>query len=416
MIDYIKRNMEDAFLHASAEYPALLLTGPRQTGKTTMLTRLMETESFAGNRRNRTYVSLDDYDALTLALGDPVLFFQTYKPPLLIDEVQYAPGLFAGIKRFIDKGAKPGDFWMTGSQLFRLMKGVQESLAGRLALFHMSPLSQQEIFPCYKPGAFKPDYDLLLARQKKTAPLTASAIYGRIFQGSMPALISGKFTDRERYYSGYVQTYLERDIRDIAPGIDFLKFTDFIRAAAARAAQLVNYKHIADDADMNQETAKSWLRLLEALGIIFFIRPYHHNTLKRMIKTPKLFFYDTGLAVFLTRWNSGETLMNGAMNSAFLENYVAAEILKGYENSGKDPALYFYRDRDSKEIDLLMEGDGMLLPLEIKKTSSPAKGMIGSFTALEKPHLRRGPGALICLTERLSAFNRENIIVPVGLL
>ena len=411
MTEYLKRSMGDTFLKASAEYPALLLTGPRQTGKTTLLARLIKAEG-----RSRTYVSLDDYDVLTLALGDPVLFFQTYKPPIFIDEVQYAPGLFSGIKRLIDKGAKAGDFWMTGSQLFRLMKGVQESLAGRLALFHLSPMSQQEIYPCFKPGPFQPEYSLLLARQKKTPVLGASSVYERIFRGSMPALISGRFTDRARYYSSYVQTYLERDIRDLAPAIDFLKFTGFLRATAARTAQLVNYKHIADDADMNQETAKTWLRLLEALGVIFYVWPYHHNTLKRMIKTPKLFFYDTGLVAFLTRWNSSETLMNGAMNGAILENYVVAEIQKGYENSGTDPALYFYRDKDSKEIDLLLEEDGMLHPLEIKKTSSPVKSMIASFTALERAPLCRGKGALICLAEHLGAFDKENFIVPVSLL
>jgi len=411
MTEYINRHLKNAFLRASAEYPALLLTGPRQTGKTTMLTRLMEAED-----HKRTYVSLDNYDALTIASGDPVMFFQTYKPPLLIDEIQYAPGLFREIKRLIDKGAAPGDFWMTGSQLFKMMKGVQESLAGRLAMFHLSPLSQQEIYSGFEPGVYKSDYQLLLSRQEKTAPLTALDIYERIFRGSMPALLSEKFTDQELYYSSYVKTYLERDIRDIAPGIDFLKFTDFIRAVAARTAQLVNYKHIADDAGMNQEIAKGWLQLLETLGIVFFVRPYHHNILKRMIKTPKLYFYDTGLAAFLTKWNSPETLMNGAMNGAFLENYVISEIVKGYENSGKEAALYFYRDKDAKEIDLLLERDGSLEPLEIKKTASPSKGMIASFAALENLPLRRGAGALICLTEHLGAFDRENLIVPVGLV
>ncbi len=232
----------------------------------------------------------------------------------------------------------------------------------------------------------------------------------------MPALISGKFTNRQLYYSSYVKTYLERDVRDIAPGIDFLKFTAFIKAAAARTAQLINYKHIADDAEINQETAKSWLQLLETLGVIFFVRPYHHNVLKRMIKTPKLFFYDTGLPVYLTKWNSPQTLMNGAMNGAILENYCVSEIVKGYENTGKDLSLYFYRNKDSKEIDLLLERDGALEPIEIKKTASPAKGMISSFTALEKPPLRRGKGAIICLAEHLGAFDKDNLIVPVGLL
>ena len=411
MRKYIKRNMEEAFLKAAAEYPALLLTGPRQTGKTTMLTRLMETEG-----RKRTFVSLDNYDALTLARGDPVLFFQTYKPPLLIDEVQYAPLLFTGIKQLIDKGARPGDFWMTGSQLFRTMKGVQESLAGRAALFHLSPLSQQEIYPCFRSGVFKLDYKMLVARQKKAAPLSAKAAYERIFRGSMPALVSDRFTDRERYYSSYIQTYLERDIRDLAAGIDFLKFSGFVRAAAARTAQLVNYRHIAEDADINQETAKNWLNLLEDLGIIFFTRPYHHNILKRMIKTPKLYFYDTGLVAFLTQWNSAETLMNGAMNGAILENYALSEIVKSCENSGRDIYFNFYRDRDMKEIDLLLEGDGFLYPLEIKKTSTPVTGMISSFSVLEKKPLRRGQGALICLAEQLGAFDKNNFIVPLGLL
>jgi predicted AAA+ superfamily ATPase len=359
---------------------------------------------------------MDDYDALNLALGDPIMFFQTYKPPLLIDEIQYAPSLFKEIKRLIDKGAKPGDFWMTGSQLFKMMKGVQESLVGRLALFHLSPLSQQEIYPVFKPGAYKNDYRFLLKRQEKTSMLTGLDIYKRIFYGSMPAFVSGKFTDRELYYSSYVKTYLERDVRDIVPGIDFLKFTSFIKSAAARTAQLINYKHIADDAEINQETAKVWFQLLETLGIIFFVRPYHHNVIKRMIKTPKHYFYDTGLVVFLTKWDSPQTLMNGTMNGAILENYCVSEIVKGYENSGKEPSLYFYRDKDSKEVDLLLERDGVLEPIEIKKTASPSKGMISSFTALEKPPLRRGTGAIICLVEHLGAFDKDNLIVPTGLV
>jgi len=411
MIEYINRHLKDAFLRASAEYPALLLTGPRQTGKTTMLKRLMEAE-----KKSRTYVTLDDYDALTVAIGDPAMFFQMYKPPILIDEIQYAPSLFSGIKKLIDRGAKPGDFWMTGSQLFKMMKGVKESLAGRLALFHLSPLSQQEIYSNCEPCVYQNNYQILLNRDEKTAQASPDDIYKRIFNGSMPALISGKFTDRELYYSSYVKTYLERDIRDMAPGIDFLKFTDFIRAAAARTSQLVNYKHIADDASMNQETAKSRLQLLETLGIIFYIHPYHNNVLKRMIKTPKLYFYDTGLAVFLTKWNSSETLMNGAMNGSFMENYIISEIVKSYENSGKEPCLYFYRDKDMKEIDLLLERDGELYPIEIKKTGTPSKGMISSFTVLEKSSFRRGTGALICLTERLSAFDKDNLIVPARLV
>jgi predicted AAA+ superfamily ATPase len=334
---------------------------------------------------------------------------------VLIDEVQYAPGIFREIKRLIDQGAEPGTFWMTGSQLFSMMEGVQESLAGRVALFHLPPLSQQEIYEA-RSRVFEFDYDELLAAQKETPPANSLEIFKRILRGSMPALISGRYSDRERFYSGYIKTYLERDIKDMVGRLDSLKFFGFLRAAAARISQLLNYKSIADDAGIDQETAKNWLRLLEALGIIFFIRPYHNNILNRMVKTPKLYFYDSGLAANLTRWKTAETLMNGAMNGAFLENYCLSEILKGFHNAGQEPSLWFYRDKDQVEIDLLVESDGFLHPVEIKKNASPTPGMIASFKAVEKTSLKRGTGALICLAENLSAFDADNFIVPVRLL
>jgi hypothetical protein len=232
----------------------------------------------------------------------------------------------------------------------------------------------------------------------------------------MPALISGSINDRNVFYSSYLNTYLERDVRELSGTIDSLKFLYFITATAARTAGLVNYKGIADDCDIDQLTAKAWLRILETLGIIFYLHPYSNNVLKRTIKTPKLYFYDTGLVCYLTKWSSAETAMNGAMNGALLENYTVSEIVKSYQNAGMPSYLYYYRDKDNKEIDLLMEGDGTLYPMEIKKTTSPEKRMTDSFTVIEKSPLKRGTGAVLCMAEKLSAFDRENLIVPISLI
>lgn len=407
---YIKRNIEDVFMRLNEQFPAILVTGPRQVGKTTMLKQMVLREG-----RSRTYVSLDDLNERSLAKTDPEMFFQLHRPPVFIDEIQYAPELFTYIKKYVDENHHAGDFWITGSQIFKMMEGVQESLAGRVALMHLSPLSQQEISGTSY-GAFTLNIEKLKARHEVNASVTTPEIFERIFRGGMPALISGSINDRNVFYSSYLNTYLERDVRELSGTIDSLKFLYFITATAARTAGLVNYKGIADDCDIDQLTAKAWLRILETLGIIFYLHPYSNNVLKRTIKTPKLYFYDTGLVCYLTKWSSAETAMNGAMNGALLENYTVSEIVKSYQNAGMPSYLYYYRDKDNKEIDLLMEGDGTLYPMEIKKTTSPEKRMIDSFTVIEKSPLKRGTGAVLCMAEKLSAFDRENLIVPISLI
>ncbi len=407
---YIKRNIEDVFMRLNEQFPAILVTGPRQVGKTTMLKQMVLREG-----RSRTYVSLDDLNERSLAKTDPEMFFQLHRPPVFIDEIQYAPELFTYIKKYVDENHHAGDFWITGSQIFKMMEGVQESLAGRVALMHLSPLSQQEISGTSY-GAFTLNIEKLKARHEVNASVTTPEIFERIFRGGMPALISGSINDRNVFYSSYLNTYLERDVRELSGTIDSLKFLYFITATAARTAGLVNYKGIADDCDIDQLTAKAWLRILETLGIIFYLHPYSNNVLKRTIKTPKLYFYDTGLVCYLTKWSSAETAMNGAMNGALLENYTVSEIVKSYQNAGMPSYLYYYRDKDNKEIDLLMEGDGTLYPMEIKKTTSPEKRMTDSFTVIEKSPLKRGTGAVLCMAEKLSAFDRENLIVPISLI
>lgn len=411
VMKYIKRSMEDVFLNLNKEYGAILITGPRQVGKTTMLQKLMERENIG-----RKYITLDDLNDRALAKSDPGMFFQLNPPPIFIDEVQYAPELFTYIKIHIDKNHNPGDFWLTGSQIFKLMGGVQESLAGRVALLHLSPLSQQELYPAGHSDPFSLDLNVLRKRQENITAVTTPQMFERIFGGGMPALASGQFTDRNRFYSSYISTYLERDVRDLSGAIDSLKFMNFITAVAARSSQLVNYKGIADDCDIDQVTAKKWLHILETLGIIFYLHPYSNNVLKRVIKTPKLYFYDTGLVCYLTRWASAETAEAGAMNGALFENYVVSEILKSYQNFGKDAYLYYYRDKDSKEIDVIMEFDGKVHPMEIKKAATPDSRLTQVFSVVDRGSLTRGTGAVLCMAEKLGGFADGNLIVPVALV
>lgn len=407
---YIKRHLENRITEISKSWPAILLTGPRQSGKTTMLRTLAEQEGMG-----RTYVTLDDLFARDMAKNDPSLFLQIYKPPVLIDEIQYAPELFTYIKIHIDENHTPGDFWLTGSQIFSLMRGVQESLAGRVAILHMSPMSQREIagLPCIP---FVPDLKEMTEEWKKVKSVSTPEMFERIWKGCMPGIVANGYKDRDLYYSSYIATYIERDVRELSEGVDALKFNRFITAVAARTSQLVNYAEIAKDADINQATAKSWMNILETLGIIFTLQPYSNNVLKRAIKTPKVYFYDTGLVCYLTRWSSPEVTESGAMNGALLENFAVSEVMKSYQNDGATPYIYFYRDRDMQEIDLLIERDGKLYPVEIKKTAMPDKRLVNIFNIIDKSPLQRGTGAVLCMADKFSAFDSENLIVPIWMI
>lgn len=408
---YITRHMEKPVMELNEQYPVLLLTGPRQVGKTTMLEHLIEVEG-----KGRKKVSLDDLTLRELAKTDPKMFFQLYQPPLLIDEVQYAPELFPYIKIMVDERHQPGDFWLTGSQLFKMMEGVQESLAGRVALLHLSPLSQSEIMKRPPEPPFSLELPLLSERQNGRQMLNTPEVFQRIHQGGMPALVTGTYSNASIFYSSYIDTYMERDVRRLSNDIDSLKFLRFLRSVAARTSQQVNYKGIADDAEIDQTTAKNWLHVLEALGIIFLLEPYSNNVLKRTVSTPKLYFYDSGIVCYLTRWSSPATAMEGAMSGALLENYTVAEIIKTYQNAGQEPFLYYYRDKDAREIDLILERDGKLFPIEIKKMASPPKKLTKVFDLIDKSPLQRGTGAILCMADQLGAFDQNNLIVPISLI
>jgi uncharacterized protein len=406
---YINRTLEKKFTEVSEEYSCVLLTGPRQVGKSTMLHHLMEGS-------NRTEVSLDDLEERRLAKTDPAMFLRLHPAPVLIDEVQYAPELFSYIKIAVDNGADPGSYWLTGSQAYRLMELAQESLAGRTAILHMSALSQAEIEGVYDTTPFTLNFDELVKRKDKLTSVDANEIFNRIWNGSLPGHRSGKYTDRNVFYSSYIQTYIDRDVATEISGVDKLMFADFIRAAACRSGRMLNYHEIAGDVGVSDETAKRWMKELEKSGVVFFLHPYSNNLLKRTIKTPKMYFFDTGLVAYLTRYSSPEILMNGAINGAILENYVVSEIQKTYLNNAQDCLLHYYRDKNNDEIDLIIESDGLLHPIEIKKSINPPTQIAGAFKILDKASVPRGSGAIVCLRDSLSAIDSDTFIVPVWMI
>jgi len=406
---YIHRSLERVVKQVSEDYSCLLLIGPRQVGKTTMLEHLM-----AGTSRAK--VTLDDVVNRRLAKNDPALFLELHPAPVLIDEVQYAPELFSYIKIKVDEGAAPGSYWLTGSQSFHLMELAQESLAGRAAILHMSSLSQAELYGKTETEPLSLTMDKLREREKDFKSCSPAEMYERIWHGSMPGHVSGRYRDRDVFYSSYIQSYINRDVSDIIPGIDKLLFADFIRAAACRIGQLLNTHDIALDVGVSDNTAKRWLLVLEKSGLIFFLRPYSNNLLKRTVKTPKMYFFDTGLVAYLTRYFSPEILMNGALNGAILENYAVAEIRKSWLNNAKECLLYYYRDKETNEIDMIVETDGELHPLEIKKSVNPGTELTRTFKLLDKASVPRGAGAILCLRDTLSAIDRNTFIVPIWMI
>jgi predicted AAA+ superfamily ATPase len=408
-IKYFPRTLELSLTALGRNFPALMITGPRQVGKTTFLRHL--------SSESRTYVTLDDPAALSLAKEDPALFFQAYRPPLLIDEIQYAPGLLPFIKMEVDKDHEDGAFWLTGSQQFHLMKGVSESLAGRVAVVQLLGLSRREMLGQAEASRpFLPVPEEIAARMRTGGLLTSPELFHQIWRGGFPSLAANPGTDWNLYYASYVQTYLQRDVRDLARVGDEAAFLRFMRAAAARTGQLLNLSDLARDTGISPQTAKTWLSILETSGIVYSLEPWFNNLTKRIVKTPKLYFLDTGLCAYLTKWSSPETLEAGAMSGAILETWILSELLKGYWHTGKSAPFYFYRDKDQKEIDLLIVQDGTVYPLEFKKTASPRRDDVRHFQVLKKLGMPVGPGGLICLAGKSLPLGQDVLSIPVAAL
>ncbi|MCM1287590.1 MAG: ATP-binding protein [Clostridium sp.] len=422
---YIKRSAEDTIARISKMFPVLLVTGPRQVGKTTLLQKLAEEQKGLGV--NRKYVTLDDPDVRYLAKHDPALFMQRYEPPILIDEIQYATELLPYIKMSVDHSKRKGDFWITGSQVFRLMENVSESLAGRVGIINLLGLSDAEIYK--KPSQpFCTDARQLMKRISTIKPRGLNEIYRRIFKGSMPELYADKNVDCETYYRSYVDTYLHRDIRDLTQVADEMQFYNFMTIVAAHTSKPIVYEELASATGISAPTAKKWLSVLVSSHIIALIQPYHNNALKRVVKMPLLHFLDTGLAAYLLKWGNSEALEKGAMSGAFFESYVFSEIYKSYLNAGKEPPIFYYRDKDKKEIDLLIYQNGTLFPIEIKKSASPGKAAIknfhvlepvtrtDTFNDLESLKIEIGTGSVICMSSDLLPIDEKNWYVPAWLI
>ncbi|MDR1264376.1 MAG: ATP-binding protein [Propionibacteriaceae bacterium] len=412
---YIPRAAEAAARRISDSFPVLVVTGARQVGKSTMLQHLAEAD--------RTVVSLDDPNARALARTDPGLFLQRYRPPLLIDEIQYAPQLLPLIKLAVDRSGRDGQFWLTGSQSFHLMRHLSESLAGRAGVLPLLGLSSAEIER--RPSQpFDPDPGKLVARLSQAAKPSLAQLYQRIITGSMPRLWAQPTVDRETYYRSYVATYLQRDIRDLAQVSDETVFLAFMTAVAARTARPLVMEELSRDVGVSAPTVKRWLSLLASSGLIVLVPPYRNNILSRLTKQPLLHLLDTGLAAHLLRWSDPETLERGAMSGQFFESHVFAELYKSFAAAGREPPLFYYRDKDKREIDVLICQDGAIHPLEIKKSAAPGASALKNFRALD-PLAAPGPadlkvdlgaGGVLCLVDDVLPIDAKNSLIPAWLI
>lgn len=370
---YYQRHVEKKILEAKEMFKVLLITGPRQVGKTTTLKHLFK-ETF-------NYVTLDDVTELAIAKEDPKLFFMNHSLPLIIDEVQLAPSLFREIKRIVDNSEVYGQIILTGSQTFHLMEQITETLAGRIGILEFQGLSLREINQDSFDMPFVPSNHFLSSVRKPVS----DDLWTIIHKGSMPELYKKPEMDWQLYYASYVRTYIERDVRSLLNVKNLDTFSKFIISVAARTGNLLNYANISNEIGIDIKTVISWIKVLEASGIILLIKPFTNNALKRTIESPMLYFLDTGLVSYLLKWTTKDTLQNGAMSGAILETYVVSEIVKSFKNKGiNDMPIYFYRDKDKKEIDLIVVNQDKLYPIEIKKTMNPEKSMIKNFGVLKR--------------------------------
>lgn len=409
-MNYIKREIEKKIQKANGFFKAILVTGARQVGKTTMLRHLSE-------GTGRTYVTMDNAMARELAKTDPVLFFQTYKPPILIDEIQKAPELFEQIKIICDESEDTGIVWLTGSQQFQTMKLVRESLAGRVAIFELFSLSQREKYGLSYDRELDFSLETLKSRQAVTEKNDIVKVFRHIWEGGMPRIQNTDDEElRQEYFDSYVDTYLMRDVAEAGGITDFVRFRKFLQACAALCSEMVNYATLSEAAGISIPTAKEWLGILEGLHIVYLLAPYSNNALKRLSKTPKLYFCDTGLCAYLSMWLNPDVLMRGAASGHFYENYVVMELVRNYRYAGQKTNLTYFRDSNAKEIDVFVEENNTIHPLEIKKSANPDRREVRKYDVLDKTELLRGAGGIICMCEEPFPIDPLNSFIPSNLI
>ncbi len=422
MNDYIKRTMEKTVEKMKKSFPVIMITGPRQVGKTTLLSIMAD----KNKNEKINFISLDDLNARALAIEDPELFLRTYEMPLIIDEFQYAPNLLSYIKIIVDKKRLEnlknnnvkcnGLFYLTGSQAFETMENVTESLAGRIAILDMNGLTNREI-ENMEDEVFLPDLEVL-KNKRKTEILSTIQVFDKIIKGSYPEIYKNENLDRNEYFETYIRTYIERDIRQLINVQDEIKFLKFISNVAVRTGQELNLSDICNGVGITSVTAEKWLSILKNTGIIYLLQPYSNNNVARIVKKPKVYFMDTGLACYLAGYMDSITLGKSAYNGAIFETYVISEIIKSYINNGFDAKkyLYYYRDNNGKEIDLLIIKNNIVYPIEIKKSANPGKEAIKNFSVVNKFGLEVGNGGVICMKSEIFPIDKENNYIPIELI
>lgn len=401
---YIRRHAEATIAKIGKMFGAVLVTGARQVGKTTLLKNCL---------KDISYVTLDDPILLEQAQNEPKSFLIDNLPPVFIDEIQRAPDLFPVLKMNMDKEKAKGMYYLSGSQQFQMMKNVSESMSGRVGIVNLYSLSLRESIGQAFDEPFIPTQRYIEARKDSVQELTGDELWKIIQRGSMPELIANPDFDSQMYYSAYVKTYIERDVRQLTQVADETKFLKFMSSVACYTGQLLNISSLARDVNISQQTAEKWLSILITSNIIFLLRPFSNNVMARAIKTPKLYFLDTGLAAYLTRWTTPDVLRSGAMAGAFFETFVIGEIIKSYSNRGIEPPVWFYRDKYN-EIDLVMEHDGKLYPVEIKKHSDPKRNDMRAFAKLDNVSgYTRGEGCVLCMLDKVVYMGDSDRFVPV---
>jgi hypothetical protein len=409
MQKYLTRIAEKKFLRLNEVFPAVLVTGARQVGKTTMLEHL-------SSGQNRTYVTLDDLNVRDMAQNDSVRFFQNYTPPIMIDEIQYAPNLFPQIKLMADRNKKPGEFWLTGSQSYALMKRASETLAGRIGIVEINAFTIDERYGEINEPIVSFEIGDLKSRYDGCKKYSHDELFDFIYRGGMPKTFGLSAEAHKDYLSSYINTYVMRDVMELGKITDTIRFNRFITACAAMVSGQLNMATLANAADISHPTAKEWLALLQGLGIVYLMQPYYNNEIKRLVKNPKLYFNDTGLAAHLTLWPSAETLRIGNMNGAYFENFCVNQFTKKYAHLGTPPNIFYYRDIDQKEIDVVLESHAGLTPIEIKLTSNPHTSDVAKFRELEKFKKNVLPGALLCTIDKPLLTSGDNVLLPVDLI
>ncbi len=413
-MDFIARHAEKTLIRFASSFPALLVTGARQTGKTTLLKKIIEAKSISST-------TFDDIAEEQFALADPKTFLELHSSPYMFDEIQYVPELFRYLKIEIDKDRHNGMYYLTGSQQFKLMEKATESLSGRIGIVQLYPLSAREIRSDDFSDSFIPTKEYILERNKAflNYDFSVQNVWNRIFTGGYPEVLKNTVSPKD-FYAQYLKTYIERDIKNLSQVADEMQFLQFVTVVASRTSQLVNYGDIARECGISEVTAKKWLSLLVTSGIVYLLTPYSSNVEKRVVKTPKLYFMDTGLAAYLTKWTSPEVMQSGAMAGAFFETYVVSEIVKSFANNGEDAPIYFYRDKDKIEIDLLIEQNNTIYPVEIKKTATPKSDDAKNFFITSRiKNVQVAQSIIICTTNKVSSVKRGDttaFVLPVEFL